>query len=160
MPRYRPIPAAVRVNLTPLIDVVFLLIIFFMLVCQFIARDNLQLVVPDDCTAAQPQEEQEKPLTLAIYSARPGELTYLLHGGRSKEPPRQWTGPTPPKANELAAAIAARAGDATTTITLRADQNLDYQSIQPALTAFAQANITEIRLASRKAANRDVNDDE
>ncbi len=36
-------------NMTPMIDIVFLLIIFFMLICQFIVQDNYRLVVPDDC---------------------------------------------------------------------------------------------------------------
>ena len=40
-------------NMTPMIDIVFLLIIFFMLICQFIVQENYRLDVPDDCPNAQ-----------------------------------------------------------------------------------------------------------
>ena len=57
--------------MTPIIDVVFLLIIFFMLVCQFIAAEQFQVEVPDQINSAQRVEPQkDEPLTITII---PGE---------------------------------------------------------------------------------------
>ncbi|MHC5179864.1 MAG: ExbD/TolR family protein, partial [Planctomycetota bacterium] len=39
-------------DMTPIIDVVFLLIIFFMLVAQFIAAEQYQVEVPDAIKSA------------------------------------------------------------------------------------------------------------
>ena len=46
-------------DMTPIIDVVFLLIIFFMLVCQFIAAEQFQVEVPDQISSAQKTEPQK-----------------------------------------------------------------------------------------------------
>ena len=54
--------------MTPIIDVVFLLIIFFMLVAQFIVAEQYKVSVPDEIKAAQaPSETQEKhSLTITV----------------------------------------------------------------------------------------------
>ena len=44
-------------NMTPIIDIVFLLIIFFLVVCQFIEAENFPVTVPDDCEFAQSDSE-------------------------------------------------------------------------------------------------------
>ncbi|MHC5163156.1 MAG: ExbD/TolR family protein [Planctomycetota bacterium] len=55
-------------DMTPIIDVVFLLIIFFMLVAQFIAAEQYQVEVPDAIKSAQAPnaEEQKRPLTITV----------------------------------------------------------------------------------------------
>lgn len=50
-------------DMTPIIDVVFLLIIFFMLVCQFIAAENFQVQVPDQIGTACPVPAEQDPMT-------------------------------------------------------------------------------------------------
>ena len=56
-------------DMTPIIDVVFLLIIFFMLVCQFIAAEQFTVSVPDDIATAKEQESKHKqPLTITLMS--------------------------------------------------------------------------------------------
>ena len=47
-----------QVNLTPLIDVVFLLIVFFMLSTSFVMSESLELVLP---SVAQREEAKSKP---------------------------------------------------------------------------------------------------
>lgn len=55
-------------DMTPVIDVVFLLIIFFMLVAQFIVAEQYEVNVPDQIKTAQEQSEVEakKPLTITV----------------------------------------------------------------------------------------------
>jgi len=50
-------------DMTPIIDVVFLLIIFFMLVCQFIAAENFEVAVPEEIGSARPVKTEEDFLT-------------------------------------------------------------------------------------------------
>ncbi len=57
-------------DMTPIIDVVFLLIIFFMLVCQFIAAEQFQVEVPDHISSAQKNEtSRTQPLTITVMAA-------------------------------------------------------------------------------------------
>ncbi len=53
--------------MTPIIDVVFLLIIFFMLVAQFIVAQQYKVSVPGEIKTAQAQTgEQKHPLTITV----------------------------------------------------------------------------------------------
>lgn len=54
------------IDLTPVIDVVFLLIIFFMLVCQFMAAEQFKVAVPDEIKTARAQEQDKPPLTITV----------------------------------------------------------------------------------------------
>ncbi|MHC5083489.1 MAG: ExbD/TolR family protein [Planctomycetota bacterium] len=65
--------------MTPIIDVVFLLIIFFMLVCQFIAAEQFKVAVPDEIASAEKQEAQEvKPLTITVMESEAGPVTCAI----------------------------------------------------------------------------------
>ena len=44
---------AFQTSITPMIDVVFLLIIFFLVVCKFIEAENFPVEIPDNCQFAQ-----------------------------------------------------------------------------------------------------------
>lgn len=53
--------------MTPIIDVVFLLIIFFMLVAQFIVAEQYKVSVPDEIKTAHAQDaENDRPLTITV----------------------------------------------------------------------------------------------
>lgn len=66
-------------DMTPIIDVVFLLIIFFMLVCQFIAAEQFQVQVPDDIRSAQQDElPKNAPLTITVMINTEGNAVYAV----------------------------------------------------------------------------------
>jgi biopolymer transport protein ExbD len=54
------------VDLTPVIDVVFLLIIFFMLVCQFMADEQFPVKVPEQIETAVAANDEHVPVTLTV----------------------------------------------------------------------------------------------
>jgi biopolymer transport protein ExbD len=56
-------------DMTPIIDVVFLLIIFFMLVCQFIAAENFQVQVPGQIATAQESSSDHNLMTTVTVMA-------------------------------------------------------------------------------------------
>ena len=66
-------PQGGRFNLTPMIDVVFLLIIFFIVSNNMIQQDNaIQVDLPEAVTGILPQEQQTKQITITISA--PGTL--------------------------------------------------------------------------------------
>jgi biopolymer transport protein ExbD len=58
-------------NLTPLIDIVFLLLVFFMLTAHFVRDEGLPIELPEAASALS--LEQKEPLEIAISSS--GEIT-------------------------------------------------------------------------------------
>jgi biopolymer transport protein ExbD len=58
-------------NLTPLIDIVFLLLIFFMLTAHFVRDEGLPIELPEAVSAVS--LEQKEPLEIAISSS--GQVT-------------------------------------------------------------------------------------
>ena len=76
----RPRREAVEVNLTPLIDVVFLLLIFFMVSTTFETRQALELSLPVSESSAP---LARSPVTLSVTQAgeyRLGERTFSSTG--------------------------------------------------------------------------------
>jgi biopolymer transport protein ExbD/biopolymer transport protein TolR len=61
-----------RVDLTPMIDVVFLLLIFFMISTTFIERPGLKIDLPDSSTFEALQTEKE----VQIYLGKDGEIYF------------------------------------------------------------------------------------
>jgi len=67
-------------NMTPIIDIVFLLIIFFLVVCQFIEAENFPVAVPDGCEFAQSDPEPGAQVTTVTVMKTPKEGTAFAVG--------------------------------------------------------------------------------
>ena len=62
-------------DMTPIIDVVFLLIIFFMLVCPFIAAEQFTVQVPDAIASARPPDSAGRgPVTITVMADAEGAV--------------------------------------------------------------------------------------
>jgi biopolymer transport protein ExbD/biopolymer transport protein TolR len=61
-----------RVELTPMVDVVFLLLIFFMISTTFVETPGISIKLPESSSqmAEKPQEE------IKVYFSRSGEITF------------------------------------------------------------------------------------
>lgn len=66
----RRIVEAPRVELTPMIDVVFLLLIFFMISTTFIEKPGLEIDLPDSSAQQLNQEDKE----VQVYLTATGEI--------------------------------------------------------------------------------------
>jgi hypothetical protein len=62
----RQTSGAVEVDLTPMIDVVFLLIIFFLVVTQITQTENVNLRLPDALAANEEDPQHKKTFTIHI----------------------------------------------------------------------------------------------
>lgn len=143
-----------HVNVTPLIDVIMCLIIFF-LVAGKLAKDqfNQNIVIPRAHFSLE-MEDQEGRLPINIVPA--GHAEAAANPDVIREPfnayaePEVWIrGKKMPMA-ELAAYLRKEKKETPhAKIVLRADQNIAYQWIAPVLVACAQADIKSVNFSTR-----------
>jgi biopolymer transport protein ExbD len=119
-----------RINMTPMIDIVFLLIIFFMTVSQVSEINREQLALPQ-----QPGSEDQKPAVLTINFTADGQI---IVGGAIYRMP------------ELIALVAdelTRLGDDPTrlTVVLRADRDVASGVVNDVVDALTSLDIRKVR---------------
>ena len=126
----------VEVNLTPLIDVVFLLLIFFMVSTTFDRHATLKVSLPESTVKAT--QQQEEPLVLSIDA----KGNYFLND-------RQIVNQT---LDTLKQALKRTIGDKgmikETALVLRADANTPHQSVVRAMDAASQLGMTKLSIAT------------
>lgn len=125
----------VTVNLTPLIDVVFLLLIFFMVSTTFSQETRLDVHLPEASLGVSEPQEQE------ILVAISEDGTYTVAGqpvdGRSVE--------------ILQAAIKRHAGDdRTRPLLLFADARTPHAAVVTAMEAAGSLGFSRLRIATRE----------
>ncbi len=127
------------INLTSMVDIVFLLIIFFMLVSSYISAENIEvdLPQPDNSVAAA----AELPERIVLNCQRtPGGTTGV----------RYWVGPVLVEdlaQLELRLAAIGRDNPATE-IVLRADRHVPYGRIRDAMEAIARSGLKTMNIAA------------
>ena len=121
----------VSINLTPLIDVVFLLLIFFMVSTSFSELTQLVVDLPE---AEGAPASADTAVLLVVDEA--GNMT--LDGE-----------PVPNDAHGLSAAIGERlSGNTDILVTLSADAMTPHQYVVTAMDVAAQLNITRLTIAT------------
>jgi len=124
-----------EVNLTPLIDVVFLLLIFFMVSTTFEQQSRIQIELPE--ATATPTETEDETLEIVIDAQ-----------GRYFIGERQVVNT---ELKTLKSAISkAVDGRESLTVIIRADASTPHQAVITALDASSQLGLTQISLATSK----------
>ena len=132
LPRHSEEP---DVNLTPMIDVVFLLLLFFMVSTSFIRESSLKVDLPE--ASGQALAEQETPIDIIIRAN--GEV--LVNETPIAVATR----------DALRALLKTTAGDnADPHIIISADANAEYQHIVTAMDAAQLLGFTRLTLATRQ----------
>ena len=119
-----------RLNITPLIDVVFLLIIFFLVASHFVRSENLEAVELPEATQSEDQRDEQRLRRLVVTVTADSKLhvadktmdfaevnTMILNG---------W----------------AEYGD-DFEIHVRSDKTVPYHIIEPIMIACAKAGVTK-----------------
>ena len=132
MHRARRGAADVEVNLTPLIDVVFLLLIFFMISTQFKAAAELDLVLPT-ATAAQSTGDTQSVL---VTVTRTGQ--YAVDQVRLKASTEA----------SLMAALQRAADLETNGVRVEADADASHQSVVTVLSVLSKLNVEQVAIVS------------
>jgi len=134
MKLWQPEDTDANFDLTPMIDVVFLLIAFFMVLTNFITRELIELEVPLAEEAAVPDEQRDRQY---VSIQRDGSLFF---GARSV-------------AYENLAAFLQEAREANprVKIYLRADAETPHRFINEVMSACAQAGIFDLIFATTQS---------
>ena len=129
-----------EINLVPMIDVILVLIIFFVVTATFDARSVIQLELP---RATGEQSEAEQPLVVLVNA----DGRYFVD---DREVLRTDLG-------SLKATVAEVAGaDRDRPIMLRADARTPYQSVVTAYDALGQLGFHRIMIATAPPATSDA----
>lgn len=123
----------VSVNLTPLIDVVFLLLIFFMVSTTFTKENRLSLELPE--ASGEPVLQDNVPLEVVVDA----QGQYTVNGAAVVNP----------NLKGLKAAIAQiSAGDTSMVVVITADAKASHQSVITAMDAAGQLGFTALSLTT------------
>ena len=127
----------VNVNLTPLIDVVFLLLIFFMVSTTFTRETQLSIDLPE--ASGQPRESRESEIEVLIDET--GQ--YRVNG----------QGLVDQRIRTLQAAIyKISAGDTTLPMIITADADTAHQSVVRAMDAAGKMGFVHLTITTRQPA--------
>jgi biopolymer transport protein ExbD len=136
-------------NLTPIIDIVFLLIIFFLVVCQFIEAENFPLSVPDECRFARSEPEAAVPVTtVTVMKTFDDGVGFAVGSERISS-----SGDADNLVETLTQLIDVRLSHLPLEgrlVTLRIDKDICFAQAQYALAGIAASSATEIKLAALK----------
>jgi len=135
-------------NMTPIIDIVFLLIIFFSVVCQFVEAEKFPISVPDGCESALSDDEsggQVATVTVmktaeerVAFAVGPEIISAQDYFGRA--------GIVEPLARLIDIRLRDLPGESRV-VTLRIDKDVRFADAQYALAAVAQSTATDVQLA-------------
>lgn len=134
--------------MTPVIDIVFLLIIFFAMVFKFIEAENFPVTVPDGCRFAQNEVESQAAMTtITVMKNDEGMSDFAVGaekvvGAGYDEIAHKLVGLIDSRLKGLPAE--------NRVVTLRIDKDVPYAEAQYALAAIARSTATDIRLAAFK----------
>ncbi len=125
--------AELNANLTPMIDVTFLLIVFFVLVSQIVEVENVEMALPElpDPATVLPGEEQRAVIN--VLPALDGTALGYRLGAREYA---AGAGGLDAMADDLAALLRITP---SLHVNLRADQHTDYKYVHPALQVVSTA---------------------
>jgi biopolymer transport protein ExbD len=145
--QFRNRAKASSINMTPVIDIVFQLIIFFVLACRFIEAENFPVTVPDGCQFARNETTPGEQVTTLTVMNTPQSVTFAV--GAEEITPHD-DADVAALVERLAQLIDVRLGDlppGNRVVTLRIDKDTPFAQAQYALAAVAQSTATNVRLA-------------
>jgi biopolymer transport protein ExbD len=124
-----------EINVTSLIDVVLLLVVFFMLSSNFTAEGRLRIRLPQASSVPTGQRASE-PLVVTVAAGG----TYLVNG-------RELINSS---ADTLRAAVVKLAGSTARTVpvTIRADGRASHQAVVTAMDVLGRLGFTQMNLAT------------
>lgn len=129
---------AIEVNLTPLIDVVFLLLIFFMVSTTFTRETQLSIDLPE--AQGKPRESTEQQIEILVDESG----NFRVNGEALVDTSMR----------TLQAAIyKISAGDTTLPMTISADAQAAHQDVVQAMDAAGQMGFVHLSITTRQPAS-------
>ncbi len=134
-------------NMTPIVDIVFLMIIFFLVVFQFIDAENFPVNVPDNCDYALDGQQQSQALTTVTVLKSQNQVDFAV--GAKKISPLD-TDDIAEKLTDLINIQLKNIPPGQRTVILRIDKDICFSDAQYALAGISQSIATDIQLATFK----------
>ena len=131
---------SVGINMTPMIDVVFLLIIFFLVSSHLAQREQrIQVELPDAFSGRSDRPSETPRVTLTL-----------------QENGRIWLGSQPVSVEQLAQRLRAeqRQHGERLELRVRCDRRLPYREVEPVLSAAAQSGLWNVSFAVLQSTER------
>ena len=143
--------APISANLTPLIDLSFLLVIFFVLVLRISSAERvpLELPSPEESVSKLPDDDRRTVVSVVPDPSDPSRATIQAGG-------RLFTLDEGGLAEFLDFVATARAASPDTLLNVRADASLPYSAVRPVLEAIADSGVTppKVQLVVRRETPR------
>lgn len=137
-------------NMTPLIDIVFLLIVFLVVVCHFIETEDFAVQVPDECDLSQDADTtQAAPVTVTVTKNTNGKAGFAV--GTKKLDSAEIADLQAKIAGELDSRLSDYPAERRV-VTLRVDKSITFSDAKHALAAVSASEAAYIRLATQKDA--------
>lgn len=146
-------------NVTPLIDVVMVLIVFFLMVGKLASDRSASVRLPESATG---RSDEARPIVLALVPAAGGggggagrSKVAVQLDGRELPPGEPLAEALLARAAELARELSARSGSAVAPadvpVEVRADRAAEFADVAPILRAARQAKLRSLRLVTSRA---------
>lgn len=140
-------PTTIHANLTPMIDVTFLLIVFFVLVSQIVEVENVDLDLPAPRDAASELAGEQQRVVINVLPGNGGKAAGYRMGGRT-------FGVDAAGLEQLAGGLAALYRENPgLKVNLRADRSTHFNWVEPVFGAVSAA----ARLSGRDDVRGTVN---
>lgn len=125
--------ARISGNLTPMIDMIFLLIVFFVLVSRIVDRERVEMNLPQPKHAATERAAEEQRVVINVLPGAPGEVKGYRVGGTPFEP-----GSSGLMALTQHVASLYRTNPHIN-VNVRADRSAPYEHVEPVIEALSRA---------------------
>ena len=128
----------VDINLAPLIDVVFILLLFFVVTTTFTRETQLKVDLPEAVTGEQVEERYDQPLEILVDQ----NGRYAVNGQAL---------PSNDLSAIMGALIEASAGQKDIPVTLSADGKAPHQAVVTAMDAASKLGFVQLRITTIEA---------
>jgi len=140
--------SSMAINMTPMIDVVFLLIVFFMLVSAFASAENVPLHLPEPQRSQARQVELADRLVINCIPADPADPSAGVHyrlGPNRRQP-----------LSEISNAMdAARQATPDLHVVIRADRRLPWADVREIMKLVADHGIANMNIVAHVGSAED-----
>jgi len=125
--------SAINANMTPMIDVTFLLIVFFVVVSQIVDRDVVPMDLPTPNQAVSGISEEPDRIVVNLVPAEGGKIASIVVAGHVIG----WD-----EMDSLTAIVKSRIQSGDSEVHLRADKETTYNYIHDAIEAIRAVGTT------------------
>ena len=139
----------VTINLTPLIDIVFLLLIFFMVSTTFSKESQLRIRLPD---ASPDAEVEQRPSRLVVAITASGD--YSIRGPNESTGHHLLSRERSVLAQAMAKAKVAQGTD-DLVVVIRADRKTPHEAVVRAMDVARKLGLVRITFSTQKPRNAD-----